>query len=87
MIHNHSTTPQRPTVAAKRRRLPLLAAACLLALPATAGASNRVGNCHGATVQSLKAQAGTRSGEGTADSFGVTLKVGQELISQSCGQS
>lgn len=55
--------------------------------PASAGASNGVGGCHGATVQYLKGQAGTRSGEGTADFFGVTLKVGQEMISQSCGQS
>jgi len=58
-----------------------------LIAPASAGANNGVGNCHGATVQALKAQAGTRSGEGTADFFGVTLKDGQELISQSCGQS
>ena len=87
MLHNHSTTPRRPAVAVKRRLLPLLAAAFLLALPASAGANNGVGNCHGTTVQYLKAQAGTRSGEATADFFGVTLKSGQEMISQSCGQS
>jgi hypothetical protein len=58
-----------------------------LIAPASAGAKNDVGGCHGATVQNLKEQAGTPSGEGTADYFGVTLKVGQELISQSCGQS
>ena len=87
MIHNRSRGPQRAAVAAKRRLLPLLAVACLLALPASAGADNGVGNCHGATVQYSKAQAGTRSGEATADSFGVTLRTGQEMISQSCGQS
>lgn len=38
-------------------------------------------------MQALKGEASTRSGEATADFFGVTLKVGQELISQSCGQS
>ena len=87
MIHNHSTAPQPAAVAAKRRLLPLLVAASVLALPASAGADNGVGNCHGATVQSVKAQAGTRSGEATADSFGLTLRSGQEMISQSCGQS
>jgi hypothetical protein len=58
-----------------------------LIAPASAPANNGVGGCHGATVQNLKEQSGTHSGEGTADYFGVTLKVGQELISQSCGQS
>ena len=58
-----------------------------LIAPASAGANNGVGNCHGATIQFLKGVAGTRSAEGTADFFGVTVKDGQELISQSCGQS
>ena len=58
-----------------------------LIAPASAAANNGVGNCHGATVQKVKGQAGTRSGAATADFFGVTLKSGQEMISQSCGQS
>jgi hypothetical protein len=58
-----------------------------LVAPASAGANNGVGDCHADMVQTLKAAAGTHSGEATADFFGVTLRFGQEFISQSCGQS
>jgi hypothetical protein len=73
----------------------LLAAACVAALglvaPAAAGAdsanTNGIGNCHGKTVLSVKSVAGTHSGAETAAFYGVTVQQGQEMISESCGQS
>jgi hypothetical protein len=55
--------------------------------PTSASANNGVGDCHADQLQLVKQQAGTTSGEATADAFGVTVQFGQEFLSQQCGQS
>jgi hypothetical protein len=74
----------------KRRALGAMGViACGLAVggATSAIADQGVGGCHAHLLQSYKQQAGTTSGEATADSFGVQVQLGQALIRLQCGQS